>query len=233
MKIPLSLALPRSLRARLILLVLGAVLLAQAATLATVSYYRHKFIEDVAIGYIATTIRTLRAALAQVPSEDRAEFVRVASQNQWRWWARGLPAEARLQRLNHPPPERMGPSGMPPPDSSPGPHRRFDEAEGRRRPPAPPSDDVRRDLRRLVQELNLRLNDGTRVALSRGPRPEIFISLAPNTASEDVPALREWLVIPLDRLDPPVATPMIVFWLGGLGWCSCLRPDSPGTSRGR
>ncbi|ANY17437.1 sensor histidine kinase [Bordetella pseudohinzii] len=217
MKIPLSLALPRSLRARLILLVLGAVLLAQAATLATVSYYRHKFIEDVAIGYIATTIRTLRAALAQVPSEDRAEFVRVASQNQWRWWARGLPAEARLQRLNHPPPERMGPSGMPPPDSSPGPHRRFDEAEGRRRPPAPPSDDVRRDLRRLVQELNLRLNDGTRVALSRGPRPEIFISLAPNTASEDVPALREWLVIPLDRLDPPVATPMIVFWLGGLG----------------
>ncbi len=217
MKIPLSLALPRSLRARLILLVLGAVLLAQAATLATVSYYRHKFIEDVAIGYIATTIRTLRAALAQVPSEDRAEFVRIASQNQWRWWARGLPAEARLQRLNHPPPERMGPSGMPPPDSSPGPHRRFDDAEGRRRPPAPPSDDVRRDLRRLVQELNLRLNDGTRVALSRGPRPEIFISLAPNTASEDVPALREWLVIPLDRLDPPVTTPMIVFWLGGLG----------------
>ncbi len=217
MKFPLSLALPRSLRARLMLLVLGSVLLAQAATLATVSYYRHKFIEDVAIGYIATTIRTLRAALAQVPSEDRAEFVRVASQNQWRWWARGLPAEARLQRLNHPPPERMGPSGMPPPDGDPGARRRFDDDEVRRRPPAPPSDDVRRDLRRLVQELNLRLNDGTRVALSRGPRPEIFISLAPNTASEDVPALREWLVIPLDRLDPPVATPMVAFWLGGLG----------------
>ncbi|OZI71511.1 sensor histidine kinase [Bordetella genomosp. 12] len=221
MTFPLSRILPRSLRTRLILLVLGSVLLAQAATLGTVSYYRHKFIEDVAIGYIATTIRTLRAALAQVPSEDRAEFVRVASQNQWRWWARGLPAEARLQRLNRPPPDRMGPDGMlpPPPDGPPGMmRRRFDDDDDmRRRPPPPPHDDVRRDLRQLVQELNLRLNDGTRVALSRGPRPEIFISLAPNTASEDVPALREWLVIPLDRLDPPVATPMVAFWLGGLG----------------
>lgn len=250
---PISFLMPRSLRARLVLLVLGAVLLAQAATLATVSYYRHKFIEDVAIGYIATTIRTLRAALAQVPSEDRAEFVRLASQNQWRWWARSLPAEARIQRFNHPPPERLGPDNMPPPDGvEDGPPRRMPGMDGPppgpppggmfgpppgppplgmdgrpptmggdRRPegrrPPPPNEDIRRDLRGLVEELNRRLNDGTRVALSRGPRPEIFISLAPNTASEDVPALREWLVIPLDRLDPPVASPMVAFWLGGLG----------------
>ena len=46
---------PRSLRARLILLILGSVLLTQAATLVTVSYFRHKFMEDVAIGYITTT----------------------------------------------------------------------------------------------------------------------------------------------------------------------------------
>ena len=81
----------------------------------------------------------------------------------------------------------------------------------------PEPDDIRRDLRVLVQLLNERLNDCTRVALSRGPAPEIFISLAPNSASEDVPRLREWLVIPLDRLDPPVATPFIAAWLGGLG----------------
>ena len=78
-------------------------------------------------------------------------------------------------------------------------------------------DDVRRDLRGLVQQLNERLNDGTRVALSRGPTPEIFISLAPNSDSEDVPRLREWLVIPLERLDPPVSTPLAAAWLGGLG----------------
>ena len=93
----------------------GAVLLTQAATLVTVTYFRHKFMEDVAIGYIVTTIRTLRAAVSQVPAEERAEFVRAASQNQWRLWSRVLPVEARLQRFGgrHPPPPRGGP--RPPP----------------------------------------------------------------------------------------------------------------------
>ncbi|MGE8612655.1 MAG: sensor histidine kinase [Achromobacter veterisilvae] len=232
---------PRSLRARLILLILGAVLLTQAATLVTVSYFRHKFMEDVAIGYIVTTIRTLRAAVSQVPAEDRADFVRTASQNQWRLWSRVLPAEARLQRFNGrrpPPPPKAAPRPAPAaadsqlhgPPASPPPEERDDdraderheadrerEHEERMRRYQPEPDDIRRDLRVLVQQLNERLNDGTRVALSRGPTPEIFISLAPNSASEDVPRLREWLVIPLDRLDPPVATPFIAAWLGGLG----------------
>ncbi|SEK03115.1 ATP-binding protein [Achromobacter sp. NFACC18-2] len=247
---------PRSLRARLILLILGSVLLTQAATLVTVSYFRHKFMEDVAIGYIVTTIRTLRAAVSQVPAEDRADFVRAASQNQWRLWSRVLPAEAKLQRFNgrRPPPPRSAPRPPPPPPPAPSsqdaqmhgppppppPEVRGDEREpgaaraddrsdeqreadrarereehNRRYKPEP--DDIRRDLRVLVQQLNERLNDGTRVALSRGPTPEIFISLAPNPATEDAPRLREWLVIPLDRLDPPVATPFIAAWLGGLG----------------
>lgn len=115
MRFSLGFLVPRSLRARLILLILGAVLLTQAATLVTVTYFRHKFMEDVAIGYIVTTIRTLRAAVSQVPAEERAEFVRAASQNQWRLWSRVLPVEARLQRFGgrHPPPPRGGP--RPPP----------------------------------------------------------------------------------------------------------------------
>ncbi|MCD0506084.1 HAMP domain-containing protein, partial [Bordetella petrii] len=207
--------LPRSLRARLVLLVLGAVLLAQAATLATVSYYRQKFLEDVAIGYIATTIRTLRAAVSQIPAEERADFVRNASQNQWRLWSRTLPAEARLQRFTRPPP--------PPPTPPRGEQWRGDpqHEEMRRRRLREmlrdQPDDIRRDLRGPIRELNDRLNDGTRVALSHGPEPELFISLARNPDTEDAPRLREWLVIPLDRLDPPVATPMIAVWLGGLG----------------
>ncbi len=64
MRFSLGFLVPRSLRARLILLILGSVLLTQAATLVTVSYFRHKFMEDVAIGYIVTTIRTLRAAVS-------------------------------------------------------------------------------------------------------------------------------------------------------------------------
>ncbi|MDQ1758407.1 ATP-binding protein [Achromobacter aegrifaciens] len=236
---------PRSLRARLILLILGSVLLTQAATLVTVSYFRHKFMEDVAIGYIVTTIRTLRAAVSQVPAEERADFVRAASQNQWRLWSRVLPAEAKLQRFNgRRPPPKAAPKPPPPPPAdmqihgppAPPPPEVRDEERGDERASAregerardrdreehsrryqPEPDDIRRDLRVLVQQLNERLNDGTRVALSRGPTPEIFISLAPNPASEDAPRLREWLVIPLDRLDPPVATPFIAAWLGGLG----------------
>ncbi|MGV2905853.1 sensor histidine kinase [Achromobacter sp. AGC25] len=250
MRFSLGFLVPRSLRARLILLILGSVLLTQAATLVTVSYFRHKFMEDVAIGYIVTTIRTLRAAVSEVPAEDRAEFVRTASQNQWRLWSRVLPAEAKLQRFNgRRPPPRVAPRPPPPPpppaaqpgDAPPPPdvggddrdangnrgdgrraeprdaaeHERAREEHMRRYKPEP--DDIRRDLRVLVQLLNERLNDGTRVALSHGPAPEIFISLAPNSASEDAPRLREWLVIPLDRLDPPVATPFIAAWLGGLG----------------
>jgi len=202
--------LPRSLRTRLILLVLGAVLLAQAATLATVSYYRQKFLEDVAIGYIATTIRTLRASLSQVPAEDRAEFVRNASQNQWRLWSRTLPAEAQLQRLYRPPPPPPGHSA-----SRGEPRREYRPPDRRDR--RPPEDDIRRELRGPIRELNERLNDGTRVALSHGPEPEIYISLARNPDTEDAPRLREWLVIPLERLDPSLSTPMVAVWLGGLG----------------
>lgn len=69
----------------------------------------------------------------------------------------------------------------------------------------------------LVMRLNQGLNDGTRVALSRGPRPEMFISLAPNPGAEDTPSLREWLVIPLDRLKPSVSAPIIAVWVAGLG----------------
>ena len=210
-------------------------LLTQAATLVTVTYFRHKFMEDVAIGYIVTTIRTLRAAVSQVPAEERAEFVRAASQNQWRLWSRVLPVEARLQRFGgrHPPPPgraeaaagqrharaaRAGDMTREEDEersAARAAERMLDRREGGS-PYRSEVDDVRRDLRGL-QQLNERLNDGTRVALSRGPTPEIFISLAPNSDSEDVPRLREWLVIPLERLDPPVSTPLAAAWLGGLG----------------
>jgi len=191
--------LPRSLRAQLVLLVLGAVLLVQAATLASVSYYRQKFFEDVAISYITTTIRTIRASLSLVPADERAEFVRNASQNQWRLWSRTLPAGAQLQRSHR---------------SEMGNHHR---AEGGRGNFSTPEGDMRRELRSSIRELNDRLNDGTRVALSHGPNPELYISLAPNPNTDDAPRLREWLVIPLDRLDPSLSTPMLVLWFGGLG----------------
>jgi two-component system osmolarity sensor histidine kinase EnvZ len=63
--------------------------------------------------------------------------------------------------------------------------------------------------------LNNRLSGDSRVALSRGPIPEIYISLTRPNETE-LPRHREWLVIPLDRIDPPLATSLIIWWLSGL-----------------
>ena len=227
-------------------------LLTQAATLVTVTYFRHKFMEDVAIGYIVTTIRTLRAAVSQVPAEERAEFVRAASQNQWRLWSRVLPVErgcsasaAAIRRRpgraeaaagqRHARAARAGDMTREEDEersAARAAERMLDRREGGS-PYRSEVDDVRRDLRGLVQQLNERLNDGTRVALSRGPTPEIFISLAPNSDSEDVPRLREWLVIPLERLDPPC--PRRWPRPGWAAWacCCCWQSGFPGTSRVR
>src|SRR3546814_7467344 len=108
--------LPRSLRARLLLFTLGTILLVQAATFATVSHYRKKFTEEVAVDFTATTIRTLRASLAEIPSDERADFVRTASQNQWRLWSRSLPSDASLER--RPSQARQHSETQPPPERS-------------------------------------------------------------------------------------------------------------------
>ncbi len=188
--------LPRSLRARLLLFTLGTILLVQAATFASLSYYRKKFTEEVAVEFTATTIRTLRASLAEIPSDERADFVRGASQNEWHLWSRSLPSDASLE-------------------GKPG-QARIQRAH-RHPPPPPPSGDIRNNLRGFVKALNMRLSDGTRVALSRGPEPKLYISLLPDSDLENARANREWLVIPLDRIAPPVATPMILVWLTGMG----------------
>ena len=170
----------------MVLLTLGTILLVQAATFASVSYYRKKYTEEVTVEFTATTIQTLRAALAEVPSDQRDAFVRQASQNQWHLWSRNLPSNTSLEDRR--------------------PHRRD----------ARPPDDIRRSLRAFVQALNLRLEDDTSVALSRGPEPRVYISL-PSPLTGPMPPRREWLVIPLDRIAPPIATPMIAVWLSGMG----------------
>jgi len=183
--------LPRSLRTRMVLLTLGTIILVQAATFATVSHYRKQFTEEVSVTLTATTIRTLRAALAEIPAEERPDFVRNASENQWRLWARSLPADASLER-----------------------RRRHQQSERDARP-EPPPDDVRHSLRSFVEALNTRLDDDTRVALSRGPEPRLYISLIEDPGA-DARGYREWLIIPLDQIARPVATPLIIVWLTGM-----------------
>ena len=222
--------LPQSFRTRLTLLILATVLAGQAATLYLVSIYQRDHAQTVALDLLATTIRTLQYSMEHVPPPERAEFVRRASQGHWRMWAKPLPNEARLQRraaraeraaTRMPAPkDGQAPRGSTS-ESSTNPNRAT-PSEASTLAPAkliPPeefgADDMRRGLVRLIGRLNNRLSGDSRVALSRGPIPEIYISLTRPNETE-VPRHREWLVIPLDRIDPPVATSLVIWWLAGL-----------------
>src|SRR3546814_3741963 len=65
-------------------------------------------------------------------------------------------------------------------------------------------------------DLNAQLNDGTRVALSRGSDPQMYISLLPDLDDNANTIRREWLVIPIHRITAPVSTPVIILWLAGM-----------------
>lgn len=192
MTIRLSRLVPRSLRVQMMLLILGTVLLVQAATFATISLSWQSFTREVAVDLTATTLRTLRSALTAVPKKHRAEFVTQASGGRWRLWSHSLPSHTRLEHS-----------------------RRGQKQQAEHKPPRPPRNDVRRVLRSFVDTLNDELADDTRVALSHGKNPRLYISL---TGERDTrPRNRDWLVIPLDRIAPPISTPIIAFWLGGMG----------------
>ena len=185
---------PRSLRAQMVLLTLGTILLVQAATFASVSWSWRKFTEEIAVDLTITTIHTLRNALAQVPAEQRADFVQHASAGQWRLWSRTLPSHTRFEQYRHRPDRRTG------------------------KPPAPPPpDDIRSVLRKFVEAINQRLDDDTRVALSHGREPRLYISLLGEADLDTEPFNREWLVIPLDKIARPIGTPLVIAWLGGMG----------------
>ena len=221
---------PESLRTRLILLVLLTLAAAQGATLYSITVYQRRHARAVSINLIATTIRTLHHSIDNMPPEERADFVRQASGGQWRLWSRALPDDARMQRR---PNWRESPN----PGAAPGPRPEPGLRGGRPRDgandrPAPagalpnadhapanagedPPDDVRRRLGAVVGQLNAQLGRDARVALSRGPTPEIFISFAPSMY-QGKPGPREWLVIPIDRLDPPISTGLVAWWSAGL-----------------
>ena len=229
----LNILLPQSLRARLILLVLATVLLGQAATLYTVSLYQRDHTQTVALDLVATTIRTLHFSMDHIAPQDRAAFVNDASQGEWRLWSKPLPNEARLQRrpLGRPIPAARVPVTRPEPtpmaetssqetaratttDASSSPTKNETLTLSNRQEPS--HDDIRQSLNQFINRLNNRLDGDSRVALSRGPRPELYISLA--RPSETAPSrTREWLVIPIDRLDPPLTTSLLAWWAGGLG----------------
>ncbi|WKU19105.1 ATP-binding protein [Advenella alkanexedens] len=183
---------PRSLRLQMILMMLGTIILVQVGSLSVGNHLRERYMEDVVVNYLTTTIRTLRAAVAQIPAENRASFIEEASQKKWRLWSRQLPKDTRFSQ-----PLRRGAENAPR-------HEKMAEY---------PTGDLRNNLRNIINHLNRALNDGTRVGLSRGEEPRMYISLLPQLNEFDNTVIREWLVIPLDRIEPPNMQAIMMAWL--------------------
>ena len=249
--------LPQSLRARLIALVLLAVLAGQAATLYAVSLFQRDYVQTVALDLVATTIRTLQFSMELVRPKDRAAYVQHASQGEWKLWSKPLPNDARLQRrkalkpqdqarmraaqerqlkrlqdavglppgyktpmrpdMTDPTPPVVPPNAMP--DALLLTEPRMGSAiggTGKNQESENASENIRRSLSNFIQRLNDQLDGDSRVAISRGPTPELYISLT-RPDDSDYPQAREWLVIPLDQIDPPLTTPLMALWASGLG----------------
>lgn len=177
----LSWLLPRTLRARLIWLILVAVLLTQAMTLYALTVYQRQQLQVAATNLLVTSITTLQSAMSMIPASQRAAFVHHTSHGQWRL-------------LSHRPPSRA----------------RLLSADGLQ----PSSDDrshaIRHSLMRLSRDINRTLGGANQVAVSAGATPFLYVSIANQNSPQ-------WLRIPLDRVNPPISTPMMVWWLLALG----------------
>lgn len=169
--------LPRTLRARLIWLILVAVLLTQAMTLYALTVYQRQQLQVAATNLLVTSITTLQSAMSMIPSSQRAAFVHHTSHGQW-------------QLLSNKPPPRA----------------RFLSANGLQTPPDGRSHAIRHSLMRLSRDINRTLGGANQVAVSAGPTPFLYVSIASQDSSQ-------WLRIPLDRVNPPISTPMMVWWL--------------------
>lgn len=223
------------------LMILGTILVVQAAILYAGSYMREKFLTDVVSGYITTTIRIIRASVNLLPPEQRAPFIYDASKGKWSLWSRQLPQGVDRGRLgrqgngarqfqldsnplfdtSHPTSDQNKNSALQQlfphlNEQKPRPRIRRELYRNETQPQHRieyPAGDIRNDLRQMIIRINQDLDDGTRVGFSRGSQATMYISLQPELNLLDNTLIKEWLVIPLDSLDPHNGNILLVSWL--------------------
>ena len=178
--------LPTSFRTRLILLILGAVLLAQALTIYAFAVYQQNQVQTAAVNLLVTSIQTVQAALGTMPANERAPFVNNVSHGQWQLLERDLPRHARFQS-----------------------ERGLEEVSAEQIT-------LRRSLRQMARAVNRALDRGSRIAVTAGEQPFLYVSI-PQTQTTSHRRSGQWLQIPLDRIDPPLTTPLLAAWLASLG----------------
>lgn len=84
----------------------------------------------------------------------------------------------------------------------------------------------RQDLVKLIRNINESLDNGTRVGLSQSDNvPILYISLQPQFNPYNNTLIKEWLVIPIEDIEPPNISWIYMLWIGltsllllGSGW---------------
>lgn len=227
---------PLSIRTQILLMMFGTIVVVQGAVLYTGNFLKEKFLEDVVAGHITTTIKIIRSAVTLLPPEQRPEFIKRASHGKWNLWTRQqllrgnispqLFLDESLQ--SSPIDESEFPSHRPPPP--PAIHHIFPDFKNRPVPKFPrtsyQSSDfeenidfsrtplVRKELHNLIARVNQLLDDGTRVGISqRNNIPLMYLSLLPEYNPYNNTLIKEWLIIPLDDIEPVDTGIFLLAWL--------------------
>ena len=182
---------PFSLRFQAILLILFTIVSVQIINVYIARELKESYAQNVVVNHLSSTIRVLRASLNNTPREQRKEFVKTASLGQWNYLERPLPQDSYYSWARG---KRRHEGG------------RLDRPKDR--PRHKPS-----GFAKMVRQLNQEFNDGTRIALSRGSHPALFISLVPTEEPGQLGQSRDWLVVPLNRIEAPDNSHLYILWL--------------------
>lgn len=182
---------PFSLRFQTILLILFTIVSVQIMNLYVAKEFRERYAQNVVVNHLSSTIRLLRASLANTPKEQRKDFVNQASLGQWDLIERPLPQDsyhswARGQR-------RLESDNL---------ERRHNRAHHQQF-----------GMGKMVRQLNREFNDGTRIGLSRGNKGALYISLLPLEEPGEIGQTRDWLVVPLNRIEAPDTSHLYFLWV--------------------
>lgn len=228
---------PLNIRTQILLMMFGTIILVQGTGLYTGNFLKEKFLEDVVAGHITTTIKIIRSAVTLLPPEQRSEFIKRASRGKWNLWTRQQLLQGNLSpRFFFDDPLQSRPltdipefpSRRPPPPSAihhifPHLKERFNSDLSNTEKFSKTLDEhfdlseapmIRKDLHNLIARVNQLLDDGTRVGISqRNNVPLMYLSLLPEYNPYNNTLIKEWLIIPLDDIEPVDASIFLFAWI--------------------
>ncbi|WP_071058490.1 ATP-binding protein [Pelistega sp. MC2] len=222
-----------SIRAQILLMMFGTIILVQSAVFYVGNYLKEKVMEDVVSGQITTTIKIIRNAITNIPPDMRAAFIHDASEGKWQLRTIETPKSGgpifSIRRDDDEEDDLDDlPSNRPPPPHALDqifPHLKehiyrhlnpatFSRFSDKKVTETPVKSALRQDIQKLISSINRKLDDGTRISLIEEKKtPLLFLSLLPEYNPFNDTVIREWLVIPVANIEPDKNGIFFLAWL--------------------